>query len=76
MPRLRHESPDRPTTTTRVYLETVRLLKILAEAQDKLMADYIHELAVRAAKEDMHHVTDVFSQAGVEQAARKNASKV
>jgi hypothetical protein len=63
MPRLRLENSDRETTTTRVYVDTVRILKMLAEAQDLTLADYIDELARRAAREDGQRILDVLAQA-------------
>lgn len=59
MSRLRQDHNDRETTTTRVYVDTVRILKMLAEAQDMTLADYIDELAKRAAKDDAHRIQSV-----------------
>ena len=56
MARLRTDNSERDSTTTRVYVDTVRILKLLAEAQDKTMADYLDQLVKEAARRDFDKV--------------------
>lgn len=52
MARNRPDNADVPTITTRLYQETIQILRLLAEAQEMPMIDYIHKLALKAAAED------------------------
>jgi hypothetical protein len=59
MGRLKKAGDERPTTTARLYEDTVRVLKLLAEAQGLTMIDYIDRLAREAAQRDAKHVLAV-----------------
>src|SRR5262249_20773304 len=56
MARLRTINAERASTTTRFYVDTVRILKILAEASDKTMADYLDDLVKEAARKDFDKI--------------------
>ena len=56
MARLRASSAERDSTTTRVYVDTLRILKLLAEAQDLTMADYLDQLVKEAARRDFNKI--------------------
>ena len=74
MARLRTGGAERESTTTRVYVDTVRILKILAEAQDKTMADYLDELVKEAARRDFDKIqAAIEAYTGRPSGARKGA---
>lgn len=53
---------ERDTTTTRVYTDSLRILKILAEIQGMGLADYVDVLARDAAKRDGGKLMEAFAQ--------------
>lgn len=52
MARNSEDKSGKPTTTTRLYSETVQILRILAEAQGLPMIEYAHKLALKAVSTD------------------------